>query len=190
MGVDIGKQLHATVGIKTGRDQYTVLAVKECQSYNELHDFATKMNVRLTIMDAGPYDHGARDYQKAHNGTFLCYYSESMPGNPSFNNEERSVKVNRNEWCDKVYETFMDKRIQIPRSSPVVDEYMKQLTCTEQGEVTNEAGLTRPRWLKRGADHFWHATLYFLLGCSRSSIKKLSDEETKRYKYCKSSFHI
>jgi hypothetical protein len=149
-----------------------------------------KMNVRLTIMDSGPYDHGAREYQKSHNGTFLCYYSESMPGNPNFDNKERSVKVNRNEWCDKVYETFMTKNILIPRSSPVVDEYMKQLTCTEKTEVVNDAGQSKPRWCKRGDDHYFHATLYFILGCSRSSIKKLTDEETKRYKTCKSSFYI
>lgn len=190
MGVDIGKKLHCTVGIRTGKEQYQILNVAELETYQELHDFSKKMNVRMTVLDSGPYDHGAREYQKSHRGVFLCYYSEAMPGTPKWDNKTLSVKCNRNEWCDKVYETFMNKNIVIPRESPAITEYIRQLTCTEKTEITNEAGLTKPRWMKRGDDHYFHATLYFLLAASRSSIQRLDGEPSQRYFKCKSSFKI
>ena len=192
MGVDIGKKLHAVVGIKTGKKQYEILAVKECDSYEELHDFSQKMKVKFTVIDSGPYDHKARDYQASHPGTFLCYYSESQPGNPKWDNKSRSVKVNRNEWCDNVYEVYMDKRIVIPRDTvPTIAEYMRHLTCTEKTEITNEAGLSKPRWVKRGDDHYFHATLYFLLAASRTGIQKITEYGSKpKFTTTKNSFTI
>jgi hypothetical protein len=190
MGVDIGKKLHATIGFKSERKQYIVLCVKELDSYQELHDLAKKMKVRTTVMDSGPYDHGARDYQKNHPGTYLCYYSESQPGEPRWDNKAKSVKVNRNEWCDSVYETFMDGRIEIPVLNHVVKEYARQLTCTEKTEIQNEAGLTKPRWVKRGDDHYFHSTLYFLLAAQRSSVKRLNQDDKPKIKKTKNSFRI
>ena len=190
MGVDIGKQLHAVVGIRTGSDSFEVLSVKTCENYQELHDFAGKMKVRFTVMDSGPYDHGAREYQKNHPGTFLCYYSEAMPGVPAWDNRKKSVKVNRNEWCDKVYDVYMNKKAVIPCESPAVSEYIRQLTCTEKTEVVNDAGLSKPRWVKRGDDHYFHATLYFLLAAMRSSVRNVYEEPRKRYSKCKSSFYV
>jgi hypothetical protein len=190
MGVDIGKKLHATVGIRTGRDQYNILSVAELDSYGELHDYAKKMNVEFTVMDSGPYDHGAREYQKSHGCVYLCYYSEAMPGEPNWDNKKLSIKCNRNEWCDKVYETYMGKKIVIPRESPLVSEYIRQLTCTEKTEITNDAGLVKPRWMKRGDDHFFHSTLYFLLAASRTGEKRVNGKEPKRFFKAKNNFHI
>jgi hypothetical protein len=169
MGVDIGKKLHAVVGVRTGKSLYQVYAVRECNDYNELHDFAQKMNVQCTVMDSGPYDHGAREYQKAHSNVWLCYYSETQPGSPRWDIKTKAVKVNRNEWCDNVYENYMESRMVIPRESPTMNDYMRQLTCTEKTEITTDSGMTRPRWVKRGDDHYFHSTLYFLLAAQRVS---------------------
>jgi len=188
MGVDINKTLDATVGIRTGADQYQVLSTARFDNYDQLHDYSIKMGVKTTVMDAGPYDHGAREYQKDNSNVHLCYYSESQPGKPVWDWKNQSVKVNRNEWCDKVYSTFTEQKIVIPRTCPTMDTYINQLTCTEKSEVVNTAGISKPRWCKRGRDDAFHSTLYMLLALSRSPITKLNGKKRKRPKFTVNNF--
>jgi hypothetical protein len=179
MGVDIGEKLHATIGIRTGDNQYEVLACRECLDYQELHAFAKSMNVGFTVIDSGPYDHGAREYQKAHGAVFLCQYSESQPGDPVWTND-RMVKVNRNEWCDRVYQTIMDKRLLLPASCPTMKIWYDQLTRTEKTEIVNSVGLKKPRWVKRGRDDAFHSILYFILASQRCGVRKYDSDTSAR----------
>lgn len=191
MGVDINKTLDAVVGIKVGRDQYHVLSVGSFDNYDDLHAYAKKLNVKKAVFDSGPYDHGCREYQKNNGHVWLCYYNETQPGNPKWDRKERSVRVNRNEWCDKVFDTVTGRKIALPCSSPPsMQTYIHQMTCTEKVLVENKAGMEKPRWEKRGRDDFFHATLYFLLAASQSSIQKLHGEPGQRYTKTKNSFRI
>jgi len=184
MGVDVGKKLHVVIGIKTGRDAYEILNVSRLNDLNELHDLALKMGVKVAVFDSGPYDHGVRTFQKDEPYTvYLCQYSETMPGRPKFDSRTGMVKVNRNEWCDKVHMTFSDNKIRIPRVSPEITEYAREMTRTAKMTKENpETGALKPTWLKLGADHYFHATLYFLLGCTRSSPRQVY-QTVKRPEY-------
>jgi len=170
MGVDIGKVIHAVVGIRTAKDTYDILNVSRLPDLNALHDLALKMNVHSCVIDSGPHDFGVLDFQKSEPYTiYLCQYSEQMPGRPKFN-KEGIVKCNRNEWMDKVHSTFISNKIRIPRRSAEISEYAKEMTKTAKTIIENpDTGLTRPRWIKLGADHYYHATLYFLLAADRTS---------------------
>ena len=192
MGVDINKTLDAVVGVRVGIDQYHILSVGSFDNYDDLHQFAKRLNVTKAVFDSGPFDHGAREYQRQNNHVWLCYYSESQPGPPKWDNKTRSVKVNRNEWCDKVFDTVTDKKIALPSASPPsMQKYIHQMTCTEKTLIKNEAGMEKPRWEKRGRDDYFHATLYFLLAASRSSVKKLDGGESKpKFTKTKNSFRI
>jgi phage terminase large subunit GpA-like protein len=182
MGVDINKTLNAVVGVRTGDSQYHILSVFETESYQELHEYAKKMNVHLTVMDSGPYSHAARDYQKTHNSVYLCQYSETQPGDPKWG-KDKMVKVNRNEWCDKVYDNVMEKKIILPHDgSPLMKRYLTQMTSTEKTELMNEAGQTRMRWQKRGCDDAFHATLYFMLAASRVAPVRTDLKQRERPK--------
>lgn len=174
MGVDIGKKIHVTIGIRTARETYEILSITRVNDLTELHDLALKMNVHNAVIDSGPYDHGVRDFQKTEPYTvYLCQYSEQMPGKPNFNGREGIVKVNRNEWCDKVHALFADNNIKIPRISPEVSEYAREMTRTAKTIIEHpETGLPKPRWVKLGPDHYFHSTLYFLLAAYRSAPRQ------------------
>jgi len=181
MGVDIGKTIHVVVGTKTGREAYDILNVSRLSNLNELHDLAMKMNVRVAVIDSGPHDHGVREFQRSEPYTiYLCQYSETQPGKPKWD-KEGFVKCNRNEWCDKVHTTFTENRIRIPRVSGEINEYAKEMTCTAKTIIEHpETGIPKVKWIKLGADHFYHSTLYFLLACLKTSPRPLGQNIIKR----------
>ena len=132
------------------------------------------MNVRYCVIDSGPHDFGVLEFQKTEPYTiYLCQYSEQMPGKPKFNSKERMVKVNRNEWCDKVHTTFAENRIRIPRVSAEINQFAHEMTRTAKQIIEHpDTGILKPRWIKLGADHYFHAVLYLLLACSRTSPRQ------------------
>jgi len=182
MGVDIGKKIHAVIGIRTAREAYQILNVSRLDTLDELHDLALKMNVHNAVIDSGPYDHGVREFQKTERYTiYLCQYSEQMPGNPHFDRKTGIVKANRNEWCDKVHTTFTENHIGIPRPSVEVNKYAFEMTRTAKTIIENpDTGLIKPRWVKLGDDHYFHGTLYFLLAASRSAPRQVYQTKINR----------
>jgi hypothetical protein len=182
MGVDIGKKIHVVIGIRTARETYEILHVSRVNNLHELHDLAKNMNVKRCVIDSGPHDHGVRDFQRTEPYTvYLCQYSEQMPGKPRFDGKEGMVKVNRNEWMDKVHTVYSDNHIRIPRPSVEVNEYAYELTKTAKTIVEHpDTGVTRPVWIKLGADHYFHATLYFLLAAWQTSPRQRYHKEVKR----------
>lgn len=194
MGVDVGKTLHCVTGIKTGRGTYDILNTSRVSSFSEVHDIALKMNVKYSVIDAMPDIHAARSFQKSEPYTiFLCQYSESQPGRPKFDIKSGVVKVNRNEWCDRVHEVYSQKKIRVPRQSAELDEYALEMTKTAKTLIEHpETGIPKPRWIKLsgGDDHYYHATLYFLLAASRTSARRRGETETKRYTKQLSGFRL
>ena len=182
MGVDMGKGIHAVVGIRTSRKSYEILNVSELKNLNELHDLALKMNVHYAVIDSGPYDHGVREFQRTEPYTiYLCQYSEQMPGNPVWNRKEGIVKVNRNEWCDVVHDTFDTNMIRIPRQSSLIYEYAKQLSRTAKTEIVDpDTGRKKIKWIKLGADHYFHGTLYMILAASRQTPRTSANVKIDR----------
>jgi len=68
---------------------------------------------------------------------------------------------------------YTDNRIRIPRKSVEINEYAHEMTRTAKTIIENpDTGLTKPRWIKLGEDHYFHATLYFLLAASRSTPRQ------------------
>ncbi len=180
MGVDMGKKIHVEIGIRTSRESYDILNISVLDNLNELHDLALKMNVRIGVIDSGPYDHGIRDFQRTElYKIYLCQYSEQMPGKPKFEGTTGMVKCNRNEWMDKVHITFTKNHIRIPRPSVMIEDYARQMTRTAKSIVTHaETGLKKPRWIKLGDDHHYHGTLYFLLAASMTSPRQRGQTRT------------
>ena len=182
MGVDMGKKIHAVIGIRTGKESYEVVNVSELENLDELHDLALKMNVHGAVIDSGPYDHGVRDFQRTEPyKVWLCQYSEQMPGKPNFEGKDGLVKVNRNEWMDKVHTTFIKNNIRIPRPSIIINEYARQMTRTAKTVIEHpDTGLRKPRWIKLGDDHYYHSTLYFLLAAYRTVARARSQTKVER----------
>ncbi len=182
MGVDIGKKIHVVVGIRTGRESYDILHVSELNNLRELHDLALKMNVRSCVIDSGPHDFGVLDFQRTEPYMiYLCQYSETSPGKPKFNAKEGIVRCNRSEWCDKVHTTFSENRVRIPRPSLTIQDFARQMTKTAKTVIEHpDTGLKKPRWIKLGADHFFHSTLYFLIAAGRTSPRQRHQNKINR----------
>jgi len=192
MGVDVGKVLHVVIGVRTARDTYEILNVSRCDTFEQLHDLANKMGVKYCVMDSMPDIHAARSFQKKEPYTvYLAQYSEQMPSQPNFDKKKGLVKCNRNEWCDRVHELFVKEKVSIPRRSREIDEYALEMTKTAKSVIENpDTGLRKPRWLKLGADHFFHSTLYFLLAASRMVARRRDKGERARPKKTKHSFYL
>ena len=185
MGVDINGDkngITVVIGTRTSREAYDISHIGTYSNLHEVHDIALKMNVHGAVIDAGPHDYGVREFQKTEPYTiYLCYYSEQSPGNPKFDGKTGLVKVNRNEWCDKVHSTFSDNNIRIPRQSEVIYEYARQMTRTAKQIITNpDTGQKKPRWIPLGEDHFFHSTLYFMLAASRQSPRPRGTTKVNR----------
>ncbi len=182
MGVDIGKKIHVVIGVRIDREAYDIIHVSRLNDLNELHDLALKMNVHNAIIDSGPHDFGVLEFQKSEPYTiYLCQYSEQMPGKPKYNSKEGIVKVNRNEWCDKVHTTFARNRVKIPRPSVEINEFTREMTRTAKTIIENpDTGVVKPRWIKLGADHYYHAVLYFLLAAARTSPRQRYEDKISR----------
>jgi hypothetical protein len=192
MGVDIGDPNYAVIGLRTGDDAYHILWMGTVDNFVQLHEIAKRMNVRMAVLDAQPDIHASRDFQQTEPYTvYRCYYSEQMPGSPKFDGKEGTVKCNRNEWCDKVYDIYASRKITLPSRNEGVAEYARSMTQTAKTLITApDTGLQKPRWIKLGADHYFHATLYFLLAASRTSPQRLDSGPRVRFQTCKNACYI
>ena len=186
MGVDIGKAIHVVTGIRTARDSYDIINISELNDLTELHDLAQKMNVKSCVIDSGPHDHGVIDFQKKEPYRIhLCQYSETKAGKPNYT-KEGFVKVNRNEWCDAVHTTFSQNKVMIPRVSTTINEFARQMTKTAKTIIENpNTGRSVPRWIKIGDDHYFHATLYFLIAAERTTARQRNQNRINRPSHSK-----
>jgi len=170
MGVDVGSdKLHYAIGRKLSKNNYVVLSVGVVRDWNELHDVASRFNLCSAVVDSMPEMHAARDFQKAEPyRVSLCQYSEHMNGTPEWNLQTGIVKVNRTELCDRVHELFAECQVQIPRRCSVIDVFARQMTGTAKSIVTDDVtGLSKCRYIKLKADHFFHVMVYLYLAMYR-----------------------
>lgn len=189
MGCDVeGNILHVVIGLRTGRDSYDILNLSTVKDFHELSDLAKQMNVHHAVIDSMPAIHAARDFAMSQPySVHLCQYIKSETGKTQWNNETKIVKVNRTEWCDKVHSIFnpTEQQVILPRNTPLVSKYAHQMTQTaKRTESDPRTGIAKPaKWIKLPSknDHFFHATLYFLLAASRASIRTRSSGAIKRY---------
>jgi len=172
MGVDVGKVLHYVIGIKVANDNYEILKVGRAENQYELHDVAERMNVRFAVIDHDPEIHMVEEFQKVEPyGIFLNRYSDHMRS-PAVWNDKGTVQSPRTKWCDKTHDAISERQISLPRRCPEIDEYAYEMTNTvkifEKDEKTG-LGKFRYRQLANKPDHYFHATLYFLLACTRTA---------------------
>ncbi len=195
MGFDVDPVMHAVIGIRTGKDTYEILRMVRADEFSQLHDIAKAMNVKYCVEDAMPDIHASREFQKTEPyKIWRCFYSEFQTSAPDFDNEKGTIKCNRNEMCDKVHDVFVNNKITIPRRTPEIETYAYQMTRTAKVLMENpDTGQKKPKWIKKAGkeDHYFHATLYFLLAASKlMPVKKDGSLKNTRYFRSKNNFHI
>ena len=192
MGVDIGKQLHYTIGIKISERQYEILKVGRAADQFELHEIADRMNVKFAVIDHDPEIHMVEQFQKAEPyKIFLNRYSDTKRG-PAVWKEDGTVTSGRTKWCDKTHDSISDQQIILPRKCAEIEEYAYEMTNTVKVLETDEkTGLSvyRYRQLSNKPDHFFHSTLYFLLAASRVACTK-RNTRVNQYPQAKNDFYL
>ena len=176
VGVDTGNKLHVVAGYRTAPETYRVIhnsCIDSKDAYAELYDLCDKLNAKTLVIDNGPDIHAVRKFQ---NNTpwevFRNIYSETQYKIPQWDHNDGIVKCNRNEWCDKVHGVVTTQNLVIPRRCYEIDQFATSMTKTaKETKPHPETGIPKTRWLKVGdkEDHYFHATLYFLLACSQRS---------------------
>jgi hypothetical protein len=181
MGVDQGDIKHYIIGAKAGKETFIVLKVGKTDSWTYLHDIARCFNVRHAVVDLQPNADSARDFQaKSTFKTWLCQYSENTPAGTMFNENTGIVRINRTEIFDKSAKVFRQQRVEIPRLSPEIKEFIQQMTdpvCVE--EKDKKTGRLVRRYRGKN-DHYRNAMNYFLMASEHSRIRRDSWLEEMR----------
>ena len=197
MGVDIGKVLHYVIGIKVGPNQYEILKVGRAQDQYELHDIAERMNVKFAVLDHDPEIHMVEEFQRVEPySVYLCRYSDTQTAPvvwTNTGNNRGTLMCNRTKWCDKTHDIISDKRVTIPRKCREVDEYAVEMTNTVKVlERDEKSGLSKYRYrqLANKPDHYFHATLYFLLAANQVSQVNRNVNGTQKLLQAKNEFYL
>ncbi len=186
MGVDIGKVLHYVIGIKLGNNQYEVLKIGRAEDQYELHSIAERLNVQFAVIDHDPEIHMVEEFQKVEPySIWLNRYSDTMRGLPVWidkGDKRGTVTCPRTKWCDKTHDAISGKQIVLPKRCPEIDEYAFEMTNSVKVlEIDERSGLSKYRYrqLSNKPDHFFHATLYFLMACSQVAEQNRNTGKTK-----------
>lgn len=175
MGVDVGKTLHAVIGVRIDSKRYRLLRMARVPDWDALHDLEMRFNVKAEVIDAHPELHKAREHQKnANHAVYLCYYSEHQKFFVTWDDEQGIVKVNRTEIFDATHRMTVSPGVMmIPRVNEEVKEFAHQMTMA--AKVLEEDGrsggkIYRYRKIGDKEDHYRNALNYFLLACRKVGI--------------------
>jgi hypothetical protein len=181
MGIDQGNLKHFVIGIRSSRNSYDVLRVGKFREWHELSDIARRFNVRSCVVDLNPNADKAREFQKSQRfKVWLCWYSESTPLGTIYNENTGLVKPNRTECFDASGKLFTEGLVSIPRKSPEITEFVKQVcdpVCIE--EKDRKTGQMKRRY-RGNTDHYRHAMNYFLLAASGNRIAVSGERRRRR----------
>lgn len=182
MGVDVGKIKHVVIGIKTGKEQYTILKTVQLSKWEDIHEIANRFNVKSAVVDIRPYEDSAREFQNAFkHKCFLCEYKETTPKGTDYNDKSGIVSVNRTEIFDATHQLVSTPgRLSIPRFSPAVKEFARQLCkAYKLLETNNKTGLSVYRY-KGEDEHFRNALNYFLLAARGARLASVAAKKNRQ----------
>lgn len=175
MGMDVRRHKNVVIGIRSGRERFTVLRVARLETWDEALQMAQRFNVRSCVVDIRPYEDSAREFQrKAKFKTWLCEYSESTPVGTMYNDKTGIVKVNRTEVMDATHRLVGSERmLELPAVCPEVRQFALECSAVAKVQEVNKRTRTsifRYRKLGTAPDDYRHALNYFWLAASGGKV--------------------
>jgi len=177
-GVDVGKKLHAVVGIRKTRSLLKILNVSRLDNWNELHDLNQRFNVTSCVIDYKPEIHKVRDFQSQEPYTvWAADYVERKIGGATWDERGLTVKANRTEICDATHELVINPgKLELPQRSKEMEQFAFEM-CNIAKKLEDDpygGKIYRYRQLGNdvsGPDHYRHALNYALLASERCGIE-------------------
>ena len=138
---------------------------------------AARFNVKVAVFDAEPETRKVREFKKeAKFPVFMCDYQERLKVSSRIDAASGVISVRRTEMCDASHNLVTGGLLIIPRKSPEVEEFAKEMSNIAKVLEENIAtGDKRFTYRKLGADHYRHATNYFMLACNNPGLGKSVD---------------
>jgi phage terminase large subunit GpA len=171
MGIDTGKQLHVVVLKEDAADRKRqhVVHLTVCNDFGELDAVMARFRVSMCVIDGLPETHETRKFAERHRGVvFMNFFNESQRGAADWDHRTHIVKVNRTEALDASREAVRNKRLILPRQTPIVSEFAKHMAA--DAKILDEdpdTGAQKYRYIRTGPDHFSLAFSYAWMAASR-----------------------
>ncbi|KKN75816.1 hypothetical protein LCGC14_0376920 [marine sediment metagenome] len=183
-GLDVGKIKHLVIGKRIGRKNFQIIKVARFSDWDDISRMILKFNCKSGVIDARPYEDEARRFQKAHHlRIFLCEYSETTLVGTTWNPKTKMVKVNRTEILDATHNLVSeDGLLVLPRRSPEIQEFAKQLCDpAKKEEINKKTKQLIYRYIGK-EDHYRHALNYFLMAAEKIGVSQRSGHRKKHKK--------
>lgn len=187
IGVDTGLKLDYVMGSEKG-----LFFNGEAEDYDELDRHMERWPRAIAIVDGGGDIIGSRKFKERWNGrVFLCFLGgdKHNTDEPKWNDDERTVSVDRNRFIQFCVDEFSDGLIPLQGTEDDWHEYFldwgnlsrKKMLDTMTGQFKGF------KWIRNGRDHKALATVNFRVGLSRfsnkGSIVRANRHEPKQNSY-------
>jgi hypothetical protein len=132
MGIDTGRQLHVVVLKRDGeqKNRQHVVHLSVCHNFEDLDAILARYRVTFCVIDGLPETHETRKFAGRHRGVvFMNFFSEHQRGDAAWNHLTYIVQVNRTEALDASRQAVREKRLVLPRQTPIVAEFARHLTA-------------------------------------------------------------
>lgn len=201
MGVDVGSDLHVTIGTVPYPGGIKVVKMARVSTFTDVHDLAKRFGVVTAVFDLYPETRKVREFGEAANfEVFGCDYQETQKGAFAWNEQSRVVTVNRTEVCDATHNLVATRdlqdtgvflgNIELPREDEEVRIYAKQMCNTAKVLIEDDKTgkkVYRYRGKLGGPDDYRHSTNYLYLACERirpvAGVVVPANVPTADYKY-------
>jgi hypothetical protein len=172
-GLDVQKNhLVMVLGTPTSETTRRVVRVCKVPGWNDVHDIAARFDTKVAVIDLEPETHKAREFQGSEPyKIWLCDYAENQKVAMRENDEAGLVVV----ILDKSHNLIFERRVELPRRSPEMDEFAKQACAAVKIlKEDEETGSKKYLYIRRDKDDYRHALSYFNLACEDTAIAHLS----------------
>ena len=167
IGIDTGKRIHYVCGTAKGLFHYG-----ECSNYDEIDELMLRWKKAIIVIDQGGDLIGSRQLRERYVGrVFLCTYGEDRKTMElvrwGANDEDGAVVADRNRMIQLVVSEFSDKRLPIMGTENDWYDYWLHWNALTRISKENERGQIKKEWIRNGADHWAHSTIYWRIGMMR-----------------------
>lgn len=173
VGVDIGKYLHVTVGIRPNEESLKVIYMARVTDIKDVYEICQRFNAGCVILDLDPETRTVRRFQDALDiPVWLCDEQGTRKKPEGWDDAEMILSVNRTEACDMVVQKVRESgHIILPRRCDEVDIFARELSnICKVREEEKLTGSVKFKWKKLGDDHYFHSLLFCIYASDRVPV--------------------